>query len=469
MKDIVFKKIKTAMKRQIEGDLRFAEQVYLELLQENPDLADASHLLGLIRAAQERDQEAIELIEKAIRLNPLIAAYHHNIAGIYRRVGRFDDAEKGFRNAIELKPDYGEAYQGLFEIVDHQPDEPVLDKLRKQLGNSDLNELTRSYLHFAAGKVCDDAGEFKQAFSHYLKANKLAGKSYDRTESEAFFKDIVFQYSHEVMDKSAGAGHLSDQPIFIVGMPRSGTSLVEQILASHSSVYGAGEIHDLASVIASASNQNPAKLPFPLWLSGLDRSSFKVMGKTYLDRLARHCNAGQYARIVDKHPLNFQYLGFIKQVLPNAKILHITRDAMDTCLSCFFQNFTKGQEYSFDLGNLGYFYNNYRRLMSHWLHLMPGSVYEINYERLLADPEQQIRQLLQFCGLEYEPECMAFHETQRTVKTASFHQVRQPLYQNSRNRWLNYRQQLQPLAGILDLQSAESPDVLPDQPLVKRQ
>jgi tetratricopeptide (TPR) repeat protein len=469
MKDLVLQKLQTAMKRQIQGDLPFAEQAYLELLQENPDLADANHLLGLIRGAQQREPEAIELIEKAIRLDPLIAAYHHNIAGIYRRVGRFDHAEKGFRSAIDLKADYGEAYQGLFEVVACHSEDPVLGKLRAQLDHSDLSEVTRSYLHFAAGKACEDMADFKQAFSHYLKANKLAGKSYDPSQKEAFFKDIVFQYSHEVMEKTTGAGHLSDQPIFIVGMPRSGTSLVEQILASHSSVFGAGEVHDLAKVIASASRQNPGKRSFPFWLTGMNPASFRLMGKTYLDRLVRHCDDGQYARIVDKHPLNFQYLGFIRQILPNAKIVHTTRDAMDTCLSCFFQNFTQGQEYSFNLSNLGHFYNHYRRLMSHWLHLMPGSICEINYEQLLTHPEQEIRRLLQFCGLPYEPGCMAFHQTQRAVKTASFLQVRQPLYQHSRNRWLNYRQQLQPLASILDIKSAESAGVLPDQSLAERQ
>ena len=194
-----------------------------------------------------------------------------------------------------------------------------------------------------------------------------------------------------------------------------------------------------------------------------------MVGKAYLQRLVKHCKEGEFTRIVDKHPLNFQYLGFIKQILPNAKILHITRDPMDTCLSCFFQNFNKGQEYSFELGNLGYFYNNYRRLMSHWSSLIPDSIREINYERLLADPEKEIRQLLQFCGLAYEPDCMDFHQTQRTVKTASFHQVRQPLYQSSRNRWLNYRQQLQPLAHALGVETAEPVKVFAYNPLSKHQ
>lgn len=467
MKDLVSEKLTTAMNQQIQGDLRSAEQAYLELLKENPNLADANHLLGLVRSAQDREQEAIELIVKAIRLKPYIAAYHHNIAGIYRRVGRFVHAEKCFRRAIELKPDYGEAYQGLFEVVACHAEDPVLGKLRAQLDHNDLSEVTRSYLHFAAGKACDDMADFKQAFSHYLKANKLAGKSYDPSQKEALFKDIIFHYSHDVMEKSTGAGHLSDQPIFIVGMPRSGTSLVEQILASHSSVFGAGEVHDLATVIASASSQNPGKRSFPLWLTGMNPANFRLMGKTYLDRLARHCDDGQYVRIVDKQPLNFQYLGFIKQILPNAKIVHTTRDAMDTCLSCFFQNFTQGQEYSFNLSHLGYFYTHYRRLMSHWLRLLPGSIYEINYERLLGNPEQEIKQLLQFCDLPYEPECIAFHRTQRTIKTASFHQVRQPLYQNSRNRWLNYKQQLQPLAHVLGVTSAEPVKVLSDNPLAK--
>ena len=184
------------------------------------------------------------------------------------------------------------------------------------------------------------------------------------------------------MTKSLGTGHPSDQPVFIVGMPRSGTSLVEQILASHSGLFGAGELHDLGWVINSATWQSPDKLPFPYWLADIKPASFRLMGETYLARLAAHGGDGQYPRIVDKHPLNFQFLGIIRQILPNAKILHITRNAMDTCLSCFFENFTKGQDYSFDLRSLGIFYNQYRRLMSHWMSLLPGLIHEVNYERL---------------------------------------------------------------------------------------
>lgn len=466
MKDLVHEKIKTAMNKQIEDDLRFAEQTYLELLKEYPDLSDASHLLGLVRAAQECDEEAIELIEKAIRLNPLAAAYHHNIAGIYRRLGQFDQAETGFRRAIELKPDYGEAYQGLFEAVRCEASEPILSKLSEQLNNTALDGQAQSYMHFAAGKVCDDAGDFKRAFRHYLKGNKLAGKSYDCTQNESFFKDIIYQNSSELMTMNQGAGHLSDLPVFIVGMPRSGTSLVEQILARHSGVFGAGELHDLRWVIESATRQSPDKRPFPFWLADINPASFRLMGETYLARLSAHGKGGQYIRIVDKHPLNFQFLGLIRQILPNAKILHITRDAMDTCLSCFFQNFTKGQDYSFDLRSLGTFYNQYRRLMSHWVSLLPGSIHEVNYERLLQDPETEIKEMLQFCNLEFEPGCMVFHETQRVVKTASFHQVRQPLYQNLKNRWLNYQRQLQPLANMRGVGKTEPVMVLTDNPLI---
>lgn len=393
------------MDKQFEGDLRYAEQTYLELLRENPDLSDACHLLGLVRAAQERNEEAIDLIEKAIRLNTQAAAYHHNIAGIYRRLGWFVQAETGFRRAIELKADYGEAYQGLFEVVRCEASESILSKLRAQLDNAALDEQSHSYMHFAAGKVCDDAGDFERAFSHYLKGNKLAGKSFDCTRNESFFKDIVYQYGPELMTKSLGTGHLSDQPVFIVGMPRSGTSLVEQILASHSGIFGAGELHDLGWVINSATRQSPDKLPFPYWLADIKPASFRLMGETYLARLAAHGGDGQYSRIVVKHPLNFQFLGIIRQILPNAKILHITRNAMDTCLSCFFENFTKGQDYSFDLRSLGIFYNQYRRLMSHWKSLLLGLIHEVNYERLQQDPETEIKEMLQFCNLEFENHC----------------------------------------------------------------
>ena len=233
-------------------------------------------------------------------------------------------------------------------------------------------------------------------------------------------------------------------------MPRSGTSLAEQILASHSGVWGAGELNDMKFVARAAMNLSSIKGPYPVCVPGLPDRAYQQLGDMYVSSITNESSAG-HQRIVDKHPLNFQFVGLILDMLPNARVIHTTRHPLDTCLSCFFQNFTKGQHYSFDLTALAEFYVDYRRMMSHLDMVYPGRILEVNYETLLGDLEDETRRMLDFCGLEFEDACLAFHETDRVVKTASFYQVRQPLYQSSRGRWQYYREELAPVAEILGI------------------
>ena len=443
-------RLREAMQMQREGNFPPAKKIYQEVLEAEPENPDAIHLLGLIYGEEDDNDLAVSMIEKAISLSPNAAPFHHNIAGIYRRMGRLDDAEREFRRAIELKADYGEAYQGLAEMVKFKPGDPLLAKIETQLANPALPEGMPAFFNFAAGKINDDLGNYARAFRHYQAGNKATGKTFNTAEFRQQTKDTLYHYSREHVAATQGLGSGSDVPIFIVGMPRSGTSLAEQILASHSGVWGAGELNDMKFVARAAMNLSSIKGPYPVCVPGLPDRAYQQLGDMYVSSITNESSAG-HQRIVDKHPLNFQFVGLILDMLPNARVIHTTRHPLDTCLSCFFQNFTKGQHYSFDLTALAEFYVDYRRMMSHLDMVYPGRILEVNYETLLGDLEDETRRMLDFCGLEFEDACLAFHETDRVVKTASFYQVRQPLYQSSRGRWQYYREELAPVAEILGI------------------
>ena len=444
-------KLNEAMRLQIQGKFQSAESIYMGILESEPDNPDGNHLLGLIRGEQDNNHEAVRLIEKAIKLNQNAAPFHHNIAGIYRRMGRLEEAESEFRRAIELKADYGEAYQGLAEMVTFSNDDPLLGQIRDQLANSSMDAGLRSYFHFAAGKICDDIGAYDEAFKHYSAGNRDASKTFNSVEFRQQVKDTIYVFSQDFVQRNAGSGDPSEQPVFIVGMPRSGTTLVEQILASHSKVFGAGELNDMKYIARSASELSSVRQPFPNCISGVSRPGYARLASEYLERISNVIEGGHYDRVIDKHPLNFQFVGLILQMFPNARIINTIRHPLDTCLSCFFQNFTKGQHYTFNVVKLAHFYNDYRRLMEHWEMVYPGKILTVAYENILSKQESETMRLLKFCGLEFEDACIDFHETDRVIKTASFLQVRKPIYYSSLHRWKNYTSQLSEVASILGI------------------
>jgi tetratricopeptide (TPR) repeat protein len=461
MPESTLDRLNTAMNLQLKGELPPAESIYLDILKTEPENPDAVHLLGLIRSEQDENDAAVELIQKAIGINPLAAPFHHNIAGIYRRMGRLTEAESEFRKAIELKADYAEAYQGLAEMVKFEKSDPLISSILLQLQNRQMEKSQRGYFHFAAGKFYDDVGSFDVAFRHYQAGNDDADKKFDNAEFRQQIKNTIYLFDRKLVKRNEGSGNPSEQPVFIVGMPRSGTTLIEQILASHSSVFGAGELNEMKFVARLSSEISRIRQGYPLSIPGITKNGYEILANDYLQRTAIHNEHGEYRRVVDKHPLNFQFVGLILQMFPNARIIHTVRHPLDTCLSCFFQNFTKGQDYSFNLQSLAHFYMDYARLMEHWDLMYPGKILNVEYEKVLSDQESETRRLLDFCGLDFEEQCLNFHETDRVVKTASFLQVRKPIYQSSRNRWKRYASYLSEVAAILGIE-VEMPVTISD-------
>lgn len=448
------------MRLQRRGRAMEAAKVYREVLQNEPDEPDALHLLGLALGDQHQDEAGVALIERAIQLRPRAAAFQHNIGGVYRRMGRLAEAVAAFRRALELKPEYGEAFQGLAETVRLAPDDPAVVAARKVLERS-TDSSVRCYLHFALGKVCDDAGQYEDAFHHVARGNALAGRSFDVDSWRRQVRETLYEFSPSLIRALGGAGDPTGRPVFVVGMPRSGTTLVEQILASHSQVHGAGELTTMRHVLTAAVQEAGGRR-FPEFVPGLGRAGVASLASAYLAG-TREFAAPGITRVVDKHPLNFQFIGLILLMFPNARVIHTVRHPLDTCLSCFFQHFTSGQDYTFDLIQLGHFYRHYRRLMEYWEQLFPGRILHLQYEHLVRDQQTATGRLLDYCGLEFEQTCVDFHQTERVVRTASFLQVRRPLYATSIGKYRLYAEHLRELAQMLGVR-LDGPALTTEQP-----
>jgi hypothetical protein len=325
--------------------------------------------------------------------------------------------------------------------------DPLTGQVEALLEKDDLQPEERCFLSFAGGKFLDDLGEYDRAFQHYAAGNRSKNAVFDITAEEARFESLqrIFGKPFPALDEKEG--FKDEQPIFVIGMPRSGTSLLEQILASHPKVYGAGELSDIGSIAAQIGKYDPGKRPYPDCLPHLPSDAFAGLGGAYMRQ--REAVAKGMLRIVDKHPLNFWHLGLIACLLPDAKIIHCRRDPLDTCLSCFFQNFRSGQEFSFRQKDLGNYYRLYQQVMAFWQERLPGKIIEVHYEALTANPEAQSRKLIEACGLPWDPACAAPHRTERKVATASSWQVRQPIHGKSAGRARHYRKYLGELIEAL--------------------
>jgi len=309
---------------------------------------------------------------------------------------------------------------------------------------AEFSDKRRLSLHFALGKCYDDTKDYDQAFPHYLAGCRIkrARLGYDPAAAARQFVELQKIFSKDFIDRLRGSGDPSAMPIFVLGMPRSGTTLTEQILASHPDVFGAGELPDLLRI--AHRKTHPDTTSFPDNLRYLDSATLNAWGAEYV--AAVQARAPQAKHITDKMPANFFAVPLIHLMLPNAKIIHVNRNPVDTCVSCFTRLFHRKQEHTYDLAELGRYYADYARLMNHWRTVLPaGAFYDVQYEDIVADQESEARKLLEYCGLEWNDACLDFHQTQRQIRTASVVQVRQPIYTTSVERWRKYEKFLGPL------------------------
>lgn len=427
---------------------------YREVLRIDPRHVPALNNLGSALARLGRLEEALHCYEQAVSLNPDHAAAWHNLGRALGEVGRFDQAHRALEQAIQLTPRQRRAryYRSLANLKRIEPGEPHLpemEALARELPA--LPDADRVQLHFALGKAYGDLGRRERSFEHLLAGNaaKRAQTPYDEAATLQQFERIAAAFTPELLAARRGGGDPSNVPVFILGMPRSGSTLAEQILASHPEVHGAGECEEFKNLVESVRLPDGRPL-LPDAVAGLSDAGLRQLGGDYLKRL--RARAPDAPRISDKTLDNFLHVGLIHLALPQARIIHTRRDAVDTCLSCFSQLFNGYHPYAYDLAELGRYWRAYDRLMAHWRRVLPaGVMLELDYEELVGDPEGQTRRLLDHCGLGWNQACLDFHRSSRPVHTASVMQVRQPIYRSSVQKWRAYGELLRPLLDALEL------------------
>jgi tetratricopeptide (TPR) repeat protein len=415
-----------------------------------PDYADAHSNLGIALAAEGRTDDAIAHCLRAVVLNPNHAQAHNNLGNIFKEQGRFDDAMAHYASAIAIKPDYAEAHFNRAEILTFHDGDASLTALEELAGRSGVPENQALQIHFALAKALEDTGEYSRAFEQLRRGNDLKRRqlNYDETSVVNLFRSVSTVFESSLFDRLERNGDPSPTPIFVLGMPRSGSSLIEQILASHPRIQAAGELTELDTAIGNVLNAAGVSAPYPKCVPSLDGALLRRIGETYLARLP--ALEGGKTRITDKLPGNFLHVGLIRLILPNAKIIHTMRDPMDTCVSCYSKLFTSGADYSYDLAELGRCYRGYFDVMNHWRSVLPpGSVLDVSYEKVVDDIEGEARRLIDYCGLPWDDSCIAFHRNSRPVRTASAVQVRKPLFRSSIQRWRRYEADLAPLLNEL--------------------
>jgi tetratricopeptide (TPR) repeat protein len=419
-----------------------AENSTRRALNLKPGILNHRSNLGFTLLYLDRLREAEAQFEKVLKVAPRHAAALHGMGRVTTMEGRFDEARALFNRAVEVDPKLPGAWAALVGIRKMVPSDDAWLERAEEIAAGGIAPLEEAGVRFAIGKYCDDVGEFERAFKSYKRANdllKTLAEKYDPAARKRFVDDLIRVYTREAVSQVEGGASVSAKPVFVVGMPRSGTSLVEQIIASHPAAIGAGELqfwhaamHKYGGLVRRERLGEPIR---------------KNLAEEYLSALNGHSNDA--LRIVDKAPLNSDYLGVIHTVFPHARIIYMQRDPIDTCLSCYFQRFPLTLNFAMDLADLAHYYGEHQRLMAHWRAVLPpGTILDVPYAELVADQEGWTRRILGFLGLEWDQRCMDFHKTERPVGTASYWQVRQRIYNDSVQRWRHYRKFIGPLLEL---------------------
>jgi tetratricopeptide (TPR) repeat protein len=446
-------RINLASALQEQGKFSEAISNYETVLRAAPDSAEAHNGLGFARHEQGRYPEAMSHYRQAIELKPDFAAAHHNLGILREEMNDFPDAETCFREVLRHDPTHAGARAQLATMLGSRLPEADLVALRQLLAHPLLPATKKSALHFGLGHVLDVRGAYCEAAEHVEEANRLCreewrkqGKSYNPAEHSQFVDDLIASFTKAFFRQAKDFGLETQRPVFIVGLPRSGTTLIEQILASHSQVFGAGELR-LARQAFEAMPQVASLDAAPMaCLPALDRGDVRRLARMHLNQLQEV--SPEAARVVDKMPDNYLYLGLLAVQFPRARFIHCRRDLRDVAVSCWMTNF-RHIRWARDTEHLAARFRDYRRTMDHWQSVLPVPLLEIHYEETVADLEAVARRLVSWCGLHWEPACLAFHKTRRPVRTASVAQVRQPLYSRAVARWKNYDHALSQLFSKL--------------------
>jgi tetratricopeptide (TPR) repeat protein len=397
--------------------------------------------------------------ERSHRLYADLVAEHPGNAKVWLSFGHVlkteglqDGSIDAYRRSLALDPDFGEAWWSLANLKTFRFAETDFDAMRARLADPNLDDVNRVHLHFALGKALEDAGDWARSFEHYDKGNALhrAANPYDAELNATRVKHLKTVFTRELFAARDGAGCPAPDPIFIVGMPRAGSTLLEQMLSSHSMVEGTTELPEIVGMAGKLRGQagTGEAGAYADVLASLDASQLRELGERYLERSRIHRKTGR-PYFIDKMPNNFLHVALIRLILPNAKVIDARRHPMACCFSNYKQHYARGQRFSYSLTDMGRFYRDYVGLMAHFDDALPGRVHRVLYERVVEDTEAELRRLLAYCGLPFEDACLRFFENERAVRTASSEQVRQPIYREGMDHWRHFEPWLEPLAEAL--------------------
>jgi tetratricopeptide (TPR) repeat protein len=453
---------------ELAPDFHLARHSFASLLMRRNDLERSLHeidkllkleprnpayliLKGAVLARKGDHLPALQIYEKLLTHYPRHATAQMYYGHTLKTVGRMDDSVRAYRTAIDLSPSIGEAYWSLANLKTFRFTDDDIGSMREQFQPESGDPDDQGHLAFALGKAYEDREEFDQSFEFYEQGNSIRGRRH-RYDVRTNIMDTARQIKSLDADffaDRAGVGYDAPDPIFVVGLPRSGSTLTEQILASHSLVEGTSELPDIIAIsrkLGAVTRENPAG-KYPEILAELPPRKFRELGESYISTTRVQRKDSPY--FIDKMPNNFRHIGLIHLILPNAKIIDARRHPMGACFSGFKQLFASGQNFTYDLTVVGYYYRDYLKLMDHWDEVLPGRVLRLEYEEMVTDTETQIRRLLDYCGLEFEEQCLRFYETERAVRTPSSEQVRQPVYTHGLEQWRNFETHLDPLKEAL--------------------
>ena len=424
-------------------DNKKAEEYFKKSINLDPNLPESYNNLGSLYKSIDKFEEAIQYFEMAIKKNKNFFQAYHNLGTAYKAKGDFYKAEENLKKAIKINPGHTNTHRTLSGLIKYNKDTDHLTQLEKlYLKIDSKNVENKSNIAFALGKAYEDIEDFDKSFYFYNEGNNLYKKKINylfKTDEESFYNTKKI-FHKSIFEKYKNTGSKNKMPIFILGMPRSGTTLVEQILSSHKEVYGCGELDFINEIVNRKFGNNSLDLFFKN-IVNFDESEFENLGDEYINKIKKI--ASNKIKATDKLPINFFWIGLIKLILPNSRVIHCFRNSRDNCFSIYKNHFPKGKiNYSYDLNNIVNYYNLYNDLMIYWNKILPGFILNIKYEDIINNTENKVHEMLNFCNLKWDNNCLNFYKNKRIIKTASDVQVRSKIYNSSIDIWKKYKKNL---------------------------
>jgi len=420
------------------------------VIQLQPDLPFGFMIRGSILGKMHDHEGAIKSYGDALKIEPDHMGSNMGLGNVLKTVGRYEESVAAYKKCVEIQPIFAEAYWSLANLKTYTFDESEMQAMEEHVKNDQMPINNKAFFHIALANAKEKQKDYEEAWVNFETGNDLRRQEevYDSVQTQVTHDQLIEVFNEELIESIKDKGCPSEAPILIVGLPRSGSTLIEQILASHSLVEGTKELPDLSLLARKLTKSRPQGIKYPDAVKDMSDEELIEYGEDYLTTTKRYRTDKPH--FIDKMPNNFANIGFLKMILPNAKVINAQRNPLDSCISSYKQLFYKGQSWSYDLFEIAEYYLEYQRMMDHWHKLFPGEILDLKYENLINNQQDETEILLKYCGLEWEEQCLKFYETERSINTASSEQVRQPIYKGAMNAWKNYESHITPLIETLE-------------------